>query len=699
LPDDQQLAAFEELKRTFEDGINKSENQLELIKKLHREYAETIEKKKKKPAKREGMFQKGLRMSNLSANSKKQIEQVEKTEETMELLRMSVMDTLFEDHDKRTIEAVLRSMRMRKVVPDEEVVQQGGTDAKFTVIETGKIEVLKDKRNQVNLNRGNMFGEMALIYDEPSPFAYIAREEGVIWELDRETFRQVQHVCAAKTLNERAKWISGIKILERLTKPQLAKVARALQARQVPKGKDIVTQGDMGDTFFIIQEGQVEVLVTDQRQASEEGLTPRAVDEMGPGDYFGEAALLTQEPRNATCRAKTDVVVLCLHSDDFSEVMGPLSELLDKNAVIRALQNVEALNQLSKHEVELVADQLEVTVFEAGQQQTIISVGEVSSHLFLVREGQLLCLDKDGNATAEVHDGLSFGEGCAQDQPERFTVKTNGEPAKVMKLSAHKLKVALGLLQQQEQGAGGGAEGGITKSSSDSKLETPAAASHRNRRGSKIMCSGPMSQIALGALQQLAVLGEGSFGQVTMVKTTHPASGEELVLALKRMCKQHIIESGQQEHIQRERKVLASLPENPFLLNLHSTYQDRDCIYMLTNLLQGGELFSLIHTFDGDIPLPVPQAKFYAANVFLALEHLHNHGVIYRDMKPENILLAADGYLCVIDLGFAKVETPLWSPFPPMLWLIGCCGNSLFSLFSLFSLSLSHHSHITRTLT
>jgi len=139
-----------------------------------------------------------------------------------------------------------------------------------------------------------------------------------------------------------------------------------------------------------------------------------------------------------------------------------------------------------------------------------------------------------------------------------------------------------------------------------------------------------------------------------MVKATNPETAEITTLAMKRMCKQHIVEGGQHEHIKSERQVLASLSPHPFLLHLYATYSDQDCIYMLTNCLLGGELFSVIHPLEGGDTLPTNQSKFYAANVFMALEYLHQSGLIYRDMKPENVLLNSDGYLCIIDMGFAK---------------------------------------------
>merc|ERR1719247_1563112 len=157
-----------------------------------------------------------------------------------------------------------------------------------------------------------------------------------------------------------------------------------------------------------------------------------------------------------------------------------------------------------------------------------------------------------------------------------------------------------------------------------------------------------MSKVPLQELVFVALLGEGSFGRVTMVKASNPETGEVEVLALKRMCKQHIIDDGQQDHIKSERDILASIRPHPFLLHLYATYQDNDCVYLLTNVLAGGELFTVIHPIDGDTCLPLRNARFYAANVFLAIEHLHRSDVIYRDMKPENVLVSADGYLCVI---------------------------------------------------
>ena len=83
----------------------------------------------------------------------------------------------------------------------------------------------------------------------------------------------------------------------------------------------------------------------------------------------------------------------------------------------------------------------------------------------------------------------------------------------------------------------------------------------------------------------------------------------------------------------------------------HSTFQDANKLYFLTELVQGGEFFNFIANRG---TLNDEEAKFYTGNTLLALEHMHNNNIIYRDLKPENMVMATNGYLKLVDLGFAK---------------------------------------------
>ena len=94
--------------------------------------------------------------------------------------------------------------------------------------------------------------------------------------------------------------------------------------------------------------------------------------------------------------------------------------------------------------------------------------------------------------------------------------------------------------------------------------------------------------------------------------------------------------------------------DHPFIIKMVSSWKDEYKLYMLLKLYQGGELQSVIHTDTRD-GIPEWAAIFYSANVLEGLNHMHRRNIIYRDLKPENVLLDSDGYCVIVDLGFAKV--------------------------------------------
>ena len=156
--------------------------------------------------------------------------------------------------------------------------------------------------------------------------------------------------------------------------------------------------------------------------------------------------------------------------------------------------------------------------------------------------------------------------------------------------------------------------------------------------------------LSLDDLRQKAVLGAGGYGSVNLVE--HAATGR--VFALKRMSKPHIVAKRQVDHVNNERRLLAKC-DHPFVIEMNGSFQDRDYLYLLLELVLGGELFTYL---DDHGPLGEGPARFYAASVCVALEYLQTHHIVYRDLKPENLLLDAKGYVKVVDFGFAKVVYP-----------------------------------------
>lgn len=145
-------------------------------------------------------------------------------------------------------------------------------------------------------------------------------------------------------------------------------------------------------------------------------------------------------------------------------------------------------------------------------------------------------------------------------------------------------------------------------------------------------------------------LGTGSFGRVRFA--THGGTNQHF--AIKMLRKSDVIRYHQVEHISSEKEILNELSrdQHPFIVNLAASFQDSCYIYMVIECVIGGEFFSHLRNA---VKFPNQTAKFFAAHVVEIFEHLHSKDIIYRDLKPENLLLDTAGYLKITDFGFAKV--------------------------------------------
>ena len=141
------------------------------------------------------------------------------------------------------------------------------------------------------------------------------------------------------------------------------------------------------------------------------------------------------------------------------------------------------------------------------------------------------------------------------------------------------------------------------------------------------------------------VIGLGTFARVMLVRD--PVEGW---YALKAMRKAKVIASKQEEHVLAEKEILENV-SHPFVNRLVATYQSPGELYMLLELAVGGEFFSILRDQG---KLPDTSARFYVACVVSVISHLHKLKVVYRDLKPENLMLDELGYVKVIDFGFAK---------------------------------------------
>lgn len=144
----------------------------------------------------------------------------------------------------------------------------------------------------------------------------------------------------------------------------------------------------------------------------------------------------------------------------------------------------------------------------------------------------------------------------------------------------------------------------------------------------------------------LAVIGRGSFGKVVQVKKKDTGK----IYAMKVLDKKSILDKQEVEHTRSEQNILQKLC-HPFLVNLNFSFQTSDKLYFIMDYINGGELFFHL---QNEKKFTEDRVKFYGAEILCGLEYLHASGVVYRDLKPENLLLTSDGHICMTDFGISK---------------------------------------------
>nr|XP_032833748.1 cAMP-dependent protein kinase catalytic subunit PRKX-like [Petromyzon marinus] len=156
----------------------------------------------------------------------------------------------------------------------------------------------------------------------------------------------------------------------------------------------------------------------------------------------------------------------------------------------------------------------------------------------------------------------------------------------------------------------------------------------------------PARSYRLEDFQVVATVGTGTFGRVLLVRdaaTRHH-------YALKKMSICDVIRLKQEQHVHNEKDVLLEC-DHPFIVKLFWTHHDSRFLYVLMEYAPGGELFTYLRNLGRFCDA---YGLFYASELVCAIEYLHGISVVYRDLKPENVLLARDGHVKLTDFGFSK---------------------------------------------
>lgn len=223
---------------------------------------------------------------------------------------------MFNALDEKEFEIVVDSIEEVKVNPGDVIIKEGDEGDCMYVVESGTLtctKVFKGKTEPTFLKEyhpGEGFGELALLYNAPRAATITAKTEGIVWRLDRDTFNHIVKDAAAKKREKYEHFLSIVKILSSMDPYERSKIADALREEKFKKGDFVIKEGEIGDKFYLISEG--EAIATKEL---EKGKGPVQVLAYKKGDYFGERALLTNEARAANIIATvTPAIFIILYS-------------------------------------------------------------------------------------------------------------------------------------------------------------------------------------------------------------------------------------------------------------------------------------------------------------------------------------------------------------------------------------------------
>ena len=164
------------------------------------------------------------------------------------------------------------------------------------------------------------------MYNAPRAATIKAAEDGILWALDRVSFRMILMESTSSKRRMYESFLEEVPFLMSMEPYERQKIADALESLTYKDGEVVIKQGDKGEDFFIIESGRAKVT-----RVNDDGVV-ETVNELKRGEYFGELALLTNKPRQATVIAVGELKCAVLNRGAFDRLLGPCIDIIRRNA-------------------------------------------------------------------------------------------------------------------------------------------------------------------------------------------------------------------------------------------------------------------------------------------------------------------------------------------------------------------------------
>jgi len=507
------------------------------------------------------------------------------------------------------IDSTLKSIMANNLIQEiylkgQYICREGEFGSSLYIIKDGEVECLKGETVIRILKKGDNFGQKALLEGDVRSLDVKAKTDCKIYSISSEFFKN-QYGDNFKTVlyfNFITISFNNSKIFKKINSKIIAKSFQYFKFRSLKNNEIVYQKGQkINEKLCVVLEGNIVDKKINRVEAKRyEILFEKKLSE-GAEDVLKNN--LVAEP---------DCILAEIDFDKFKETVGgDLNEAQTKSNQLASFEHVPMFRILSDDKIEFLQNNLKVEKFANGKK--IITQGEIGDKLFIIKKGRVDFF-VNSRYIRSLNDGEEFGARSLILSTEKrsATAIANGE------VSCYTL----------------------TADIFKSILEPNLYEYFTN----KIFLED--NTIELKDLDNVKELGSGNFGSVNLVRNKK----NKFMYAIKALNLEQIKLENLEECVEVERDVLLKI-DHPFIMKMVKYLKNDSYIFFINEYIKGKELWEVIRDIG---LLNKEQTQYYGGSILLAIDYLHKQKIIYRDIKPENVMVSIKGYIKIIDFGTVK---------------------------------------------
>ena len=515
----------------------------------------------------------------------------------------------FLDQVNLPIENTLKSIMANNLIQEiyhkgDYICREGEFGSSLYIIKDGEVECLKGETVIRVLKKGDNFGQKALLEGDVRSLDVKAKTDCKIYSISSEFFKNQYGDNFRQILYFNFITISfnNSKIFKKINSKIIAKSFQFFKFRSLKNNELVYPKGQkISEKLCVVLEGNI---------------VDKKINKVEAKRY----EILFEKKLSENCEdvlknnlvAEPDCILAEIDFSKFKETVGgDLNEAQTKSNQLASFEHVPMFRILSDDKIEFLQNNLQVEKFANGKK--IITQGEIGDKLFIIKKGRVDFF-VNSRYIRSLNDGEEFGARSLilSNEKRSATAIANGE------VSCYTL----------------------TADIFKSILEPNLYEYFTN----KIFLED--NTIELKDLDNVKELGSGNFGSVNLVRNKK----NKFLYAIKALNLEQIKLESLEECVEVERDVLLKI-DHPFIMKMVKYLKNDSYIFFINEYIKGKELWEVIRDIG---LLNKEQTQYYGASILLAIDYLHKQKIIYRDIKPENVMVSVKGYIKIIDFGTVK---------------------------------------------